>query len=267
MKETALLQQTVDAVSGVEAAGSGARVEVVEELLRRKLRPDPRLVLLAMVVCNIAVMSQVDLRLVAICSVLTALALITARAWKTVITMLAIEGMWAFFLGLAPGLWPNVVTGFLAMVGLWLIRFTVSAALAGYFIIAVVPGELVASLRRLHVPIAITVPLTVLLRFLPMVASEYRAVREAMTLRGLSQGWRAWLHPLRYLEFVLVPMLFASTRIADEMTAAGMVRGLGSRRQPSMMTQFRFGLVDACWLLCNIGVAVLIPVWGNSLWQ
>ena len=142
MKETALLQQTVDAVSGVEAAGSGARAEVVEELLRRKLRPDPRLVLLAMVVCNIAVMSQVDLRLVAICSVLTALALITARAWKTVIAMLAIEAMWAFFLGLAPGLWPNVVTGFLAMVGLWLIRFTVSAALAGYFIIAVVPGEL-----------------------------------------------------------------------------------------------------------------------------
>ena len=55
------------------------------------------------------------------------------------------------------------------------------------------PGELVAALRRLHLPDAVVIPAIVLLRFFPTIARDYRMIRCSMRLRGINVGGWAML--------------------------------------------------------------------------
>ncbi|MGJ9492285.1 energy-coupling factor transporter transmembrane component T family protein [Actinotignum sp. GS-2025b] len=190
---------------------------------RRRWRPDPRTVLLLVLVGNALVMTRGSFLLAVIVVLVAALALVSNGRVKLALGIIVVESFWMF-------------------------KLCAAAALAGYALTVLVPGELVAALRALRIPVAVTAPITVLLRFLPIVVSEYRAVREAMALRGLAMGWSAVFHPLRYLEFILVPLLSSCARIADDMTAAGTLRGLGSRTRPTSLHRLRFSWVDALWL-------------------
>lgn len=56
---------------------------------------------------------------------------------------------------------------------------------------------------------------------------------------------------------VLVPLLMSCSRTADEMTAAGMVRGLGSHVRPTTMRRLHMRPSDVAWLVI---LAALIGV-------
>ncbi|MDY5588710.1 MAG: energy-coupling factor transporter transmembrane component T [Arcanobacterium sp.] len=220
-------------------------------------RPDPRTVLLVMFVLNALVMSHSGMVIMLGVAAVTLGALLSARAYSWAGGFCAIQAMWLVFIFVLPKIWPCGFTAFLVVLSYWMFKLCAVGGLAGYALKVIVAGELVAGLRSLRIPVAVTVPVVVLLRFVPMVVREYRAVREAMALRGLQLGWRALLHPLRYLELVLVPLLASCARIADEMTAAGMVRGLGSKIRPSTLKQLRFNWLDLLWLLILAGLCVL----------
>lgn len=226
---------------------------------QRHSRPDPRTVILVIFVLNALVMSRLPIVITFLVAGIALLALLLSRCYSWALGFLAVEGTWVACIYLFPRIWPSALTAFLMVLGYWMIRICTVGGLAGYAIKTIVPGELVAGLRSLRIPIAVTVPLVVLLRFIPTVFREYRAVREAMSLRGLQMGWRALLYPLHFLEMVLVPLLASCARTADEMTAAGMVRGLGSTICPSTLKQLRFNRLDALWILTLIALIALIP--------
>lgn len=213
-----------------------------------KNRPDPRTVVLVVFTINALVMSPTSLAVVMCAVGVSLLALTVTRAFRWALTLLAVESFW-LLLALIPGqLWHSTWTALVAVLGYWMFKLCAAGGIAAYAVAVVVPSELVAGLRQLRVPIGITVPLTVLFRFIPIVFVEYAAVREAMSLRGLRMGWQGIIHPLKYLEFILVPLLSACARLADEMTAAGMVRGLGSRIRPTTIKKLRFGWMDVAWI-------------------
>ena len=226
---------------------------------QRHSRPDPRTVLLVIFALNALVMSRLPIAITFLVAGIALLALLSTRCYSWLLGFLAVEGTWIACIYFFPKIWPNAFTAFLMVLGYWMIKLCTVGGLAGYAIKAIVPGELVAGLRSLRILVAITVPLVVLLRFIPTVFREYRAVREAMSLRGLQMGWRALLHPLHFLEMVLVPLLASCARTADEMTAAGMVRGLGSTICPSTLKQLRFNRLDTLWILTLIALIALIP--------
>ncbi|VEG29970.1 hypothetical protein [Actinomyces howellii] len=64
------------------------------------------------------------------------------------------------------------------------------------------------------------------------------------------------LHPLRFLEHLLVPFLASCTRVADEMSAAATLRGLGSTTRPTSLTRLRLGLPDLVWALALVATVV-----------
>ncbi|MDY3127560.1 MAG: energy-coupling factor transporter transmembrane component T [Corynebacterium sp.] len=222
-------------------------------------RPDPRTVLLSVFVINALVMGRTGLLTVVITSGVIFMALVVARAMKWALIFLLAQSFLLFLAIGLPFLWVNKVTAFLVILGYWTCKLCAAFGIAAYAFRVVFPDELVAALRRMHIPTAVTVPLVVLFRFIPTVFSEYQAVREAMALRGIQTGWKALLRPFAYLEFVLVRLLFSCSRIADEMTAAGMVRGLGSKIQPTTLKPLKFGFRDLLWLIV---IALLtIVVW------
>lgn len=86
----------------------------------------------------------------------------------------------------------------------------------------------------------------VVVRFFPMAVRELRAIIQAMTLRGLKPGaWSAMRHPMRTGEYVVIPFLASAARIADELSAAAIIKGLGAQKTRSNTQPSHFGIGDA----------------------
>lgn len=88
-------------------------------------------------------------------------------------------------------------------------------------------SEITASLERCRLPKGIILSMTVMLRHFPSMKEDLRIIIEAMKLKGIDTSWRGvLLHPIRMLEYVVVPMLFRSLRTAEEFSCAALVKGI-----------------------------------------
>ena len=120
------------------------------------------------------------------------------------------------------------------------------------------PGELVAALRRLHLPDAVVIPAIVLLRFFPTIARDYRMIRCSMRLRGINVGgWAMLCHPMRSLEYVLVPLLMNAANAAHDLTVSALTKGLGRRRATSSSAMLHMQAID--WAMLALCCLPLIP--------
>lgn len=154
--------------------------------------------------------------------------------------------------------WDSVVTMVLGFVGFWLLRFFLSATMAWWVLRTVAVSEFTESLYAMRLPRVLIIPLVVMFRFFPVVVEELRGIYEALILRGF-YGAQLWLHPVRTVEYIIVPLLSATARIADELAAAAMMRGLGLHRQPTRMRSIGFSLTDA--LLVPVIVTLVALSW------
>lgn len=102
-------------------------------------------------------------------------------------------------------------------------------AMPAYLLFRIPSGKLTASLRKLPIPAKAMLVLVVMLRFAPTIILEFGEVREAMKIRGFLRSVPTVLrHPLNTLEYAIVPMVFRSLKIADELSASAIVRGIES---------------------------------------
>ncbi len=228
--------------------------------------PGPRLDvftgLLALLTINIVVLSLGNAAAVIACAVVVALALTSIGAGRVAVKYL-------IFFAVAQGVFwcctvlpPGLLTGIAGAMGFWGSRFATAIAAGWYVLRTVTPGDLLAACYRARLPRQLTIPMTVMLRFLPRARREFIAINEAMMLRGIPVGPNAWFrHPLRTIEYIMVPMLVSCSRLADDLTASGMIRGLGSNARPTPLRTSRFGWFDAIALLVLVGIVVL-AIWG-----
>jgi energy-coupling factor transport system permease protein len=221
---------------------------------RRGLGLAPATVLVAVLVINVCAMSTPALVLPAACAVLVFTGLATLGRprlfWGGLAALAACLAVFAVPL---PG-----PLGLLSAVGFWTFRFGVAILAGAYLLLTVQPGELAATLYRARFPRWLTTPLVVMVRFFPQAGQEFRAVLEAIALRGIPVGPAAWvLHPLRTVEYLLVPMLASCSRIADDLAASALVRGLGSACRPTPLGAVRLGWRDAVAGVALAAVVVL----------
>lgn len=98
-----------------------------------------------------------------------------------------------------------------------------------YLLFQAPSGKLTAGLRQLPIPSKMRLPVIVILRFLPTIIAEFIDVRDAMRTRGfLRSPMQVILHPLTTFEYLVVPMIFRSLKIADELASSCTVRGIES---------------------------------------
>ncbi len=223
---------------------------------------DPRTALLALLLINIIALSmrsQAALYAVAIMS-LAALAS-TGRRKVFLAISLVIVGCFAVF-NLLPLLSKSDLSMFFATLGYWFSRFGVSAAIGAYLLLTITAGEMISTLYRLKAPSFLSVPLTVMLRYLPSARQEMIAIREAMSLRGIPVNLTALLrHPMRTVEYLVVPLLVSSSRLADDLTASGLVRGLGGHTRPTPLRDSEFSWRDA------VAIVAVVGVFGFAIWE
>ena len=88
-------------------------------------------------------------------------------------------------------------------------------------------GTLLAVFQKLHLPKSFGISTVVLLRFMPTIRVEFRAIRNSLRFRNVGVGILNTLGhlPLNF-ERTMVPLLIRITRISEELSAAAMVRGV-----------------------------------------
>ncbi|EJE7236187.1 energy-coupling factor transporter transmembrane protein EcfT [Clostridium sporogenes] len=142
---------------------------------------------------------------------------------------------------------------------LFMIIRIISMVMAAKPIIAMPPGEAVAVFKKMRVPDSFALPVTFMLRFIPTVRSEFQSVFSAMRLRGLL----SWCHPIRSIEYIFVPIMIRSSKVADELAASAEARGIACPGNHTCRRDISFKRKDR--ILCVVGVMVtaLLLIWGK----
>ncbi|MEB4614925.1 energy-coupling factor transporter transmembrane component T [Leucobacter sp. M11] len=182
------------------------------------------------------------------------------RAWRRLAGFLiAIAGL-AALASLLPALVPHASTAIIGYTAAYLLRFVLIAAVASHVIATTSAAHLTAAFRAAGMPRAIVVPTAVTMRFLPVVATETRAVWEAMQLRGLASTGDMLRHPVRLIEWLTVPVIASTLRVGDDLTASALLRGLGSTSRPTSIHPTRISPADVL-LLAMSGVLAALSWW------
>ena len=106
-------------------------------------------------------------------------------------------------------------------------------------------SEMLEALNRMKVPRSIGIPFSVLLRFLPTIKIELKALKENMKIRGIvTSRFFPLLHPIKHIEYTLVPLLMRMIKISDELSASALIRGLDSDEKRVTLTELRFRKTD-----------------------
>ena len=115
-------------------------------------------------------------------------------------------------------------------------------------------GSLIAALNKMKIPRAATLSLTVLLRFMPTLAEEYRHIRESQKIRGIS----AVRHPFMTAECILVPVLIRTSKVADELSASVQVRGMKPGGAYSSYRKSEINAGDIVLMLFGTAAVIMI---------
>ena len=117
-------------------------------------------------------------------------------------------------------------------------------------------GSLLASLQAMRLPKAVGIGLAVLLRFFPTIGSEYQAIRASQRFRGIGVGiFHTLVHLPSTVEYILIPLILRTTKVAEELSASMTVRGVRFSGETISYRPVRFSGIDTA--LC--ATALLIP--------
>ncbi|MGN9788737.1 energy-coupling factor transporter transmembrane component T family protein [Nonomuraea sp. ZG12] len=229
------------------------------------LRLDPRTKVALVLGASLVVMAPGGASALPAALVLGTLLALSERAWARALALPLVAAAIAAVAYFLPPAMPHPVIAMLATIAAFLLRFVAIGGIALHLMRTTTPTELTAALRAARVPRAITVPAAVMLRFLPTIVAEARAVRDAMRLRRIG-GWGGMLrHPALSIELFTVPLIASSLRVAEDLSAAALLRGLGSATRPTALRPPRLGPADlaAALVVAALSTATLLWVTGR----
>lgn len=106
-------------------------------------------------------------------------------------------------------------------------------------------SEWIAALKKCHVPFSIIIPLTVLFRFFPTFFQDFKSIRNAMKYRGIAVSTiDLFVHPLKTMEFIIVPILMSAENTSLDLSSAALVRGLSNTTQHTSIYAIQMKIQD-----------------------
>lgn len=138
------------------------------------------------------------------------------------------------------------------MCGYILTHFVATVAMGNYVITTTSVSEFIAAMEKIYMPQAIIVPMSVMFRMFSTIATEWKSICRTMNMREIHIGA---VGIGKILEYQLIPMISSSVRIGEELSAAALIRGLGSPIKQTNICQIGFRAQD--WLLLLVSLAVI----------
>lgn len=124
-------------------------------------------------------------------------------------------------------------------------------------------SHFMAAFQKMHLPIQLVIPIAVLFRFIPTVIEEWNGIRKAMAFRGISMELGTIVRkPFQTVEYVLVPLLFSSIAVMEELAAAALARGLDSEQERTSYDEVSMKIADFIVLIIFCLLIIYIFIQG-----
>lgn len=151
---------------------------------------------------------------------------------------------------------PGVVMVCLALATIFMFMFPVLISLI-MLVQTTRISQFLAAFEAMHLPAAVTIPVAVLFRFIPAVQDEWNGIRKAMAFRGIRIDAQSVVRqPFKTIEYMLVPLLFSSINVMEELAAAAEARGLDADHARSSYEDVRLGVADYVVIALFGGIAL-----------
>ena len=156
----------------------------------------------------------------------------------------------------------NLRTMFVAFLGL-VHKVYACGFLAGLVISTTKVGEFLSAMAYLRVPKRLTIPLAVMLRYLPAIGEDWHFIKDAMRLRDVSPTlWGFLKSPAMTVNCIYVPLLTAASKAADELSIASVTRGIENPKPRTCLVNIQMCRTD--WLTMALFAAFLA---AENVWK
>ncbi len=89
-----------------------------------------------------------------------------------------------------------------------------------------------SSLKSLRLPGFISIPASVMIRFIPTFLNDFSQIRQTLRIRGYAIGPRAFLlHPITTSRLLIAPLVFRALRSADSLAVAAELKGINTKNK------------------------------------
>ncbi len=209
------------------------------------LHLDPRTKLCLILLCVLSAMFapnlQFQLALVALIGLLAALSGKWRYALRGILAYALICAFTVWCMGVLTGTWRTMFVAFLGLVH----KVYACGMLAGLVIATTKVGEFLSAMARLHVPKKLTIPIAVMLRYLPTIREDWHYIKDAMRLRDVSPTFFGFLKtPAMTVNCIYVPLLTAASKAADELSIASVTRGIENPKPRTCLVKIQMRAAD-----------------------
>ena len=221
-------------------------------------RLDPRVSIVILVLINATAFAPRlvvgQIAMVALCSAVAVWCGRAASAAKWCVAYAVVMAAGYAFL-----LFPNAVAASFATMFVMVRCVFCVGMFASTMIATTRVGELACALQRMHLPRHGIIAVCVALRFFPTMAGEFRAVIEALRVRGMAITPKSIVtQPVRVMENLLVPVMSRLSIVADELSNAAVVRGMDSSRLRTSYYDLRLRAADVVFLALFAATAAVL---------
>ncbi|WFR58659.1 energy-coupling factor transporter transmembrane component T [Anaerocolumna sp. AGMB13025] len=106
-------------------------------------------------------------------------------------------------------------------------------------------GEFMAALYEINMPDHFVIPFAVMMRYLPVVKEDWKYIKDAMRMRGISPSIKnICTRPFVVIECLYVPLMMAASNTADELSIAAVTRGIESTNVKTSLIEIKFTVKD-----------------------
>ncbi len=206
---------------------------------------DPRTKLALLLLCVLSAMFapnlSVPLALVALIGLLAALSGKGRYALRGVLAYALICAFTVWSMRVMTGAWRTMFVAFLGLVH----KVYACGMLAGLVIATTKVGEFLSAMARLRVPKKLTIPIAVMLRYLPTIREDWHFIQDAMRLRDVSPTLLGFLKaPAMTVNCIYVPLLTAASKAADELSVASVTRGIENPKPRTCLVKIQMQAAD-----------------------
>lgn len=206
---------------------------------------DPRTKLFLILLCVLSAMFAPNLYFQFALAALIGLLAALCGKWRYALRGILSYGLICVFtvwcMSVMTGTWRTMFVAFLGLIH----KVYACGMLAGIVISTTKVGEFLSAMARLHVPKKLTIPIAVMLRYLPTIREDWHFIKDAMRLRDVSPTlWGFLKAPAMTINCIYVPLLTAASKAADELSVASVTRGIENPKPRTCLVKIQMRTVD-----------------------
>lgn len=214
---------------------------------------DPRIKYFLIIIGNLAFLLNLSFTKQALLIGGLAFLLLIAKKYRTLFTTLFVILVLVILYTLTSTYHDYFFASAVAAFSLGLIKLMPTMMAGIYLIKTTTVSELILSLEKLRVPKKLLIPLLIMIRFIPHFLSDAKSVYHSICLRLSSKpffkrfSWEAFL----------IPLLNSAITSAEELTLAGLSKGLDRTNPRTQLQKLQFSLLDVGVVIASVMLLIL----------